>query len=270
MSADGRAVVCVTGASSGIGRALRDRLEAMGHLVIGVDKDPGGAVTADLRTPGGRRAAVDAVVEAVGGAGGVLDGLAACAGLDQTFDGASVVSTNHFGTVDVVDGLRPLLARSARASVVAVSSNAATTSPGIPTALVDACLAGDEERARELAGTDGRLAYMASKLAVARWVRRSAPAFAADGIRLNAVEPGATDSPMMRRIVASDPRLDEVMARFPIPAGRWGRPDEIAAVVAFLLAEDASYVYGAVWNVDGGSQAALRPDDWPTAWSPVR
>ncbi len=58
------------------------------------------------------------------------------------------------------------------------------------------------------------------------------------------------------------------MARLPIPAGRWGRPDELAAVMAFLLSSDASYVYGAVWNVDGGSEAALRPDDWPAAWEP--
>ncbi len=111
------------------------------------------------------------------------------------------MSTNHFGTVAVVEGLRPLLARSDRASVVAVSSNAATISQGIPAALVAACLAGDEAGARELAGADGRLPYMASKLAIARWVRRQAPAYAADGIRLNAVEPGATDSPMLRRIV---------------------------------------------------------------------
>jgi NAD(P)-dependent dehydrogenase (short-subunit alcohol dehydrogenase family) len=253
-----------------MGQALRARLVAKGDLVIGVDKDPGGpgSVTADLRTPEGRRAAVDAVTAAVAGHGGALDGLATCAGLDQTFDGPSVVSTNHFGTVAVVEGLRPLLARSGRASVVAVSSNAATVTPGIPADLVDACLAGDEARARELAGTDGRFAYMASKLAIARWVRRQAPAFGADGIRLNAVEPGATDSPMLRRIVASDPRFDDVMARFPIPAGRWGRPDELAAVMAFLLSSDASYVFGAIWNVDGGSEAALRPDDWPTAWVP--
>src|SRR5262249_1765034 len=159
-----------------IGRALRTRLEAKGELVIGVDKDPGGEVVADLSTPPGRQAAVDAVTAAVEAAGGALDGLATCAGLDQTFDGASVVSTNRFGTIAGVAGLRPLLARSDRAGVVAVSSNAATVSPGIPAALVEACLAGDEAGARALAGAepDGRFAYMASKLAVARWVRRQA------------------------------------------------------------------------------------------------
>jgi NAD(P)-dependent dehydrogenase (short-subunit alcohol dehydrogenase family) len=264
------AIVCVTGASSGIGRALRTRLEAKGDMVIAVDKDPGGpgSVTADLRTPDGRHEAVEAVASAVvatAGLHGALDGLATCAGLDQTFDGPSILSTNYFGTVEVIDGLRPLLARSDRASVVAVSSNAATVAPGVPANVVAACLDGDEAAARD--HTDGRTAYMASKLAVARWVRRRAADYAADGIRLNAVEPGATDSPMMRRIVDSDPRVAELMEHLAIPAGRWGEPDELAAVMAFLLSTDASYVYGAVWNVDGGAQAAVRADDWPVAWA---
>ena len=110
-------------------------------------------------------------------------------------------------------------------------------------------------------------AYPATKVAVARWVRRHAPtpAWAGAGIRLNAVAPGLTATPLVAETRA-DPVLGPLIEQFPIPVGRPGRAEEIAAFIAFLLGPDARFFCGSVVWVDGGSDALLRPDDWPAPW----
>ena len=114
--------VVITGSAGGIGAATRARLEAAGDAVIRVDVRDA-EVVADLGTPDGRAAMVQAVTERSGGA---IDGLVAAAGVTHD-DGRLVVSINHFGAVATLAGLRPLLAGRPGASAVAVSSNSTTT-----------------------------------------------------------------------------------------------------------------------------------------------
>ena len=250
--------IAVTGSAGGIGSALRARLEAEGRTVIGVDVRDA-EVIADLSTPDGRAAMIAGVTEA---SGGVLDGLVAAAGVTHD-DGALVTSINYFGAVATLEGLRPLLAGRAGASAVAVSSNSTTTQPGLSLEHVEACLAGDEAAARAVAG-HGVGAYGASKLALARWVRRQAVTqpWIGSGIRLNAVAPGFIDTPM-----TTDQRdfilgLGEI---YPIPIGRAGQAREVAGLLAYLLSSDAGFFVGSVLTMDGGTDAALRADHWPAA-----
>src|SRR5476649_1671322 len=133
--------VCITGSAGGIGGATRARLEREGARVIGVDVRDA-EVVADLSTPDGRAAMVAAVTEQCGGA---LDGLVAAAGIMG--NEPLVVAINYFGAIATLDGLRPLLARGTAASAVAISSNSTTTTPGLPSALVDVLLGGDEAAA---------------------------------------------------------------------------------------------------------------------------
>jgi len=248
----------ITGVAGGIGAALRARLEGDGHAVIGVDVRDA-EVVADLATVAGRQSMVDQVTER---SGGELHGVVAAAGVTHD-DGGLVTSINFFGAVATLEGLRPLLAGQPGASAVAVASNSATTQPGLSLGHVAACLAGDEPTARAAAGP-GIGAYGASKLALARWVRRAAThdEWIGAGIRLNAVAPGFIDTPM-----TADSRdfilgLGDV---YPIPVGRAGRPEEVAGLIAYLLSADAGFFCGSVLTMDGGTDAALRPDDWPTA-----
>jgi NAD(P)-dependent dehydrogenase (short-subunit alcohol dehydrogenase family) len=147
-----------------------------------------------------------------------------------------------------------------------VSSNSVTTSPGIPLDVVALCLAGDEPAARSAADAAGGMGgtYQASKLAIARWVRHRAVTteWIGAGIRLNAVAPGMIDTPLVAEGRA-DPTLGPLLDLFPIPIGRPGRPEEIAALIAFLLGPDATFFCGSVVFADGGTDALLRPDDWP-------
>jgi NAD(P)-dependent dehydrogenase (short-subunit alcohol dehydrogenase family) len=258
----------VTGSASGMGAATKTRLETDGHEVVGVDIRDATA-TFDLGTEQGRTDAIEAVFQYSDGA---IDGLVTFAGLagTSTRPGSEVASVNYFGTVALLEGLRPALeaARGGQPAAVAISSNSSTVQPGLPATLVEACLAGDEEEARRLGDELGApVAYPSAKLAVARWVRRNAPKepWAGAGITLNAIAPGYIETPMTAEI-RRDTKIGPLLDQFPIPVGRGGRAEEIAALVAFLLGPEARYFCGSVVLADGGSEAVLRPDHWPAAW----
>ena len=249
--------IVITGSAGGIGQATRERLSLDGHEVIGVDiRDA--EVIADLSTPEGRTEMIGAVATATGGR---IDGLVAGAGITGP-DPQQVVSINYFGAVATVEGLRPLLAQGTDASAVAISSNSSTTLVSLPDGLVEACLDDNEAEARELAGSDPGTAYATSKLALARWVRRTAIGtdWIGSGIRLNAVAPGLIDTPLVADNIDMIMNLGDV---YPIPIGRPGRAAEVANLLAFLLSPDASFFCGSAVFMDGGSDAALNADAWP-------
>ena len=220
---------------------------------------------ADLSTPAGRRHAVEGATEQ---SGGELAGIVTCAGLAGLPGraGSLLTSVNYFGTVDLLEGLRPLL--SPGGAAVAISSNSTTVQPAVPADLVEACLRHDEELSAQIADARGSLAtYPATKLAVAHWVRRNAtgPDWAGSGLRLNAIAPGMIDTPMVAGMRA-DAKAGPMLDMLPIPAGRPGRAEEIAAVVDLLLSPDGAFFCGSVVFCDGGSDALLRTNDWPAAW----
>jgi NAD(P)-dependent dehydrogenase (short-subunit alcohol dehydrogenase family) len=258
--------VVITGSASGIGAACRDRLLGADVRVIGVDLHDA-TISADLGTPEGRRSAMDAVGEL---SDGRLDGLVTCAGLGgaPSRPGSLLASVNYFGTISLLEGLRPLLSEAAGSAAVAISSNSATIQPAIPAQVVTACLDGDEVAARKLADEAGSMAtYPATKLAIAHWVRAHAVGtdWAGAGIRLNAVAPGMVSTPLVAEGRA-DPEVAPLLEMLPIPIGRPGRAEETAALVALLVGPDGGYFCGSVLFVDGGSDALLRTTDWPAAW----
>ena len=250
-------LMAVTGSAGGIGGAIRDRIEAEGHRVIGVDiRDA--EVVADLSSADGRSAAIAGVRDA---AGERLDGLVVAAGIGGSTGAPSslVARVNYFGTIALLDGLRSLLERGDDAAAVAIASNSASAVPVDDPELVDAFLAGDEEAAAALAdGQDGELVYAQSKLALVRAVRRRAQEWGDVGVRVNAVAPGPVLTPLTEQALAH-PVTGPLIRQYPIPLGRWGEPAEIADAVWFLLTA-GSWVHGTVLFVDGGTDALLNPD----------
>jgi len=255
----------ITGSASGIGAATAARLERGGHRVIGIDLRDAD-IEADLATPSGRDAASAAVDEQCAGR---LDGVLVAAGVGPPFDPEVMASVNYFGAQQLLADLRSALAATGDAQAVAVSSNSTTTQPGVPDDLVQAFLDGDEDRARSLGRELGdAMTYASSKTALARWVRRHAPtaAWAGSGVRLNAIAPGATMTPLLQSGL-DDETFGPLISGFPVPTGGFGEADQIAAWIEFMLCDDgARFMCGSIVFVDGGTDALVRPDAWPSTY----
>lgn len=249
----------VTGSASGIGAATRARLESAGYSVTGVDLK-NAEITADLATHAGRARAVADILEHCGG---TLDALVLCAGLGSHVSPATLTAqVNYFGAVELLDGLLPALQKGAQPAAVAISSVASTQLAWDKNPLAAAFESGDEAKVAAVLEASGEqagyLAYAASKNALTVALRKRAAQWGKAGVRLNAVGPGATQTPLLEAGL-EDPLYGEAIRNFVPPIGRRAEAHEIAAVVAFLLSDQASYVHGAQLIVDGGIDAVTRP-----------
>lgn len=234
----------VTGASRGIGRAIALRLAEDGSdLALAARDEKLLAETARLAAERGVRACVftadmadgDAVEGLVGRAAAELGGLhhvVANAGItvDQLTmrlkpaDWDRVLAVNLTGTFRLVRAsLGPML-RARYGRIVLISSVAG------------------------LMGNPGQAAYSASKAGLIGFAKAVAKEVGSRDITVNVVAPGLIETDMARAL--PEKRREEMIAH--IPLGRLGRAEEVASAVRFLLAEDASYVTGAVLNVSGG------------------
>lgn len=253
-------LVAVSGSASGVGAALVNLLQERGDTVIGIDRHEAD-VQADLSTPEGRAAAVEAVLAKTGGK---LDAVVASAGL--TGGDPAVVKVNFFGAVELLEGLRPALAASS-APRAAVVSSISSTQPA-DAELVAACLTRDESRAVALAtevAADGRgsQVYSSSKVALSQWVRATSvlDEWARAGIPLNAVAPGVVLTPMSA-FLFEDEAMKKVMDHaVPMPLNGYSGPEVIAKALAWFVSEDNTHATGQVLFVDGGAEAITRGPD---------
>lgn len=228
--------VIVTGGGSGIGAATVERLHAEGARTAAWDLEAPPAerghlgLAVDVTDPQAVRDGVARTRDALG----PITGLVNCAGTlgaahklaDQPLDAvARTFDINANGVLHTLQAVLPELAAGAGGSIVNVASVAA------------------------LQARRGLAPYAASKAAVVAYTRNAAREYGRAGVRVNAVCPGGTRTPMMGPM---DERTNEALLR-DVPLGRFAEPTEIAAVIAFLLSDDASYVSGATIVVDGGS-----------------
>ncbi len=246
----------VTGAASGIGLALAERLRSRGDRVIGIDLR-NSDLDGDLSDPTAR-AELGARVEAL--SGGVVDGVAAVAGIAHNIPATAAI--NYFGAVDLVDALQPQLARS-EAPRAAIVSSIAGIGPTDET-LVAALLGGDETaalaRAAELEAAGEATIYSSSKFGVASWIRSNAPLerWAAAGIALNGVAPGVVATPLMAEALSSDERRSALAQIMPAPLNGPASAAAPAALLDWLLSAENSHVTGQIIFIDGGSEAIAR------------
>lgn len=227
-------VALVTGGASGIGAATVELLRAQGHTVVAADlAAPEGSDVEPLDVTD--EAAVDALVARIVERHGSLDLAANVAGVSGAYANVVDSSTDAWRRTMAVnlDGVYFCLRAELRAGTRAIV-NVASSAGGM--------------------GVPGMAAYSASKHGVVGLTKSAALEVARTGVRVNCVFPGSVRTPMLRSFVGGDEAALESMGR-QAPVGRLGEPAEIAAAIAWLLSDAASYVTGSVIEVDGGVAA---------------
>lgn len=249
-------VAIVTGAASGIGRATVELLAASGYGVVAVDRDG-----EQLEWCSGHAAVVPVagdVTSADVNVTAVRTARDRFGRLDVTVLNAGVPAGG-----DLLELPLEVFDRSLDVNVRAVLLGIRAAVPAMRTAgggriVVTASTSG-------IAADPNMWAYNSAKAAAINLVRASALDLAADGITVNAVCPGPTETGMTVRLMAAPERYEDL--RRAIPMQRWGRPEEIAAVIAFVASPAASFLTGTVIPVDGGITAntgQFRPRPLPT------
>lgn len=246
-------VAIVTGAASGMGRACVDALRPLADVIVAVDlKTPDiegtVGVACDVSDPGAVAALVDRVREL-----GPFRALAHAAGISPVMaDARRVFEVDLVGTQLILDGFEDLVTEGSAA--VCFSSIAAYQIAPYATAeqdaLIDAPLEADFcERAAASAANDSGLAYSLAKRGVIRACGRAAVRWGKRGGRVNSLAPGLIDTPMGRAEFAKQPAMKPMFDATPL--GRFGESEEVAAAVAFLLSDAASFISGIDLPVDG-------------------
>jgi NAD(P)-dependent dehydrogenase (short-subunit alcohol dehydrogenase family) len=242
-------VAVVTGAGSGIGLASARRLAAEGAVIVAVDineaagkaaaEETGGTfLAADVADPGDVRHLYEAVIERHGqvdiafnnaGISPPEDDSILTTGLDAW---RRVQEVNLTSVYLCCKHVLPYMRQRGKGSIINTASFVAV-----------------------LGAATSQISYTASKGGVLAMSRELGVQFAREGIRVNALCPGPVNTPLLRELFAKDAEL-AARRLVHIPAGRFAEPEEIAAAVAFLASDDASFITASSFLVDGGISGA--------------
>ncbi len=246
-------VVVITGAGSGMGRAMVGEFVSRGAFVAALDVNPARAVEtveklstpekayplqADVSDAGSVESAVKAIIQRweridlLCNNAGILDGHAPAHQVSLE-EWNRVLAVNLTGPFLMARAIIPHMLSQGKGAIINTSSTSGFSAAG------------------------GGSAYTASKHGVIGLTRQMTFEYGARGIRVNAICPGATATPLaLPEHNAASPDMDLAISK--VPARRWCQPEEIAKLAAFLGSDDADYVHGSAYVMDGGWLTAAR------------
>jgi len=249
-------IALVTGGGSGIGQAACKAFAQAGAQVMVVDING---------------AAAEATAEAVRALGGAAQAVAADVSQSAEVQGYVAATLSAFGRIDAffnnagIEGQVSPLAEYDEANwdrVIAINLKGAFLGLRYVLPVMIGQQSGSIINAASVAGTvgaPGMAAYAASKHAILGLTRTAAGEVGRQGVRVNAICPGPIQTRMMQSLAEQlNPAEPVAVLRANVarnPLGRYGEPDEVARVVVFLASDDAAYVNGAAWLIDGGRTA---------------
>lgn len=241
-------VALVTGGTTGIGRAAAERFlaEGAGAVVITGQNEARLAQAAREMGEANRLHAVRWRAEVPEDAAAVAEAVRARhGGLDVLFANAGVTWPAGLGAIDAEAAQRQFMVN-VTGPLILVQALAPLIREGGSVVLTTSCL--------DVLGMPGMGVYAASKAALRSLARTLSAELAERGIRVNAVAPGPVETPIYGKLGLPEDQLAEMAKGIvaQVPAGRFGRPDEIASAVAFLASDGSSYMRGAELAVDGG------------------
>lgn len=253
-------VYVITGGTTGIGAATRETLLDQGHEVFNIDYK-GGDFQADLSTREGCDNAIKAVYDKYPDG---IDVLLCNAGVGPQVPATALFALNFFAPVEIAEGLRPLLKKKKGNCVLTASNSIGHDTVRLDWAAILTDVM-DRERTMEFAKDipieQGAAYYSTSKYALTRWMRRVSGSWATEGMRINAIAPGNTTTPMTQGM--TEEQMNGALL-IPIPT-RYGTrtfldAQEIANGIVFLASPLASGINGTVLFADGGIDALLRSE----------
>lgn len=251
MGIEGRTYI-VTGAASGIGEETVAELRRLGARVVGVDRDVATHVDDFFEADLADLASIDDLVERLPSG---ADGLCNIAGVAPTQHGAMVLKVNTLALIRLTIGLAPKLADGA--SIVNLASMAGNGWRDHLDQVAELLALGWDEvdsfvERHEMA--EGARSYFLSKEAVIVWTMQNRWTWRDHGIRMNCVSPGPVETPILDDFLETlGDRAQESVRNM----DRFGRPSDVAPVVAFLLSDEARWFRGANLTPDGGMGAHL-------------
>lgn len=235
-------IAIVTGAGQGIGKGIATKMAAEGATVVVTDINEetaqataaelgGTGLVADVTSLDSVRAMVEATIEAHGR----IDVLVNNAGWDlvgpfldsDPTQWQKIMAINLYGVFNTTYTVLPHMAQAGAGAVVNISSDAGRV------------------------GSSGEAVYSAAKGGVISFTKTMARESARTGLRINAVCPGPTDTPLFESIGGDNPKLREALTKA-IPLRRLGQPEDLANAVAFLASDEAAFITGQTLSVSGG------------------
>lgn len=239
MSLEGKTIL-VTGASSGIGRAIAIECSKLGATLIITGRNEERLEETASAMAGENHTAITADISTEEGIGAIiagtpkLDGVAMVAGIGKSTP-ASFVKTVDLQRVFATNVFAPMALQAALLKKKKINNNASI--------IFMASIAG-------IAGQQGQAIYAASKGALLSYMKVLALELGSKGIRANCILPGMVETPLIHRGTYDDEMLQADMKKYPL--SRYGQPEEIAHLAAFLLSDAAAWITGANYVIDGG------------------